>query len=394
MSRVNVWQQEARIDEGSIVLEAIVENADAEGSRHSLWYRIPEQYSELLTSSCDPFIVAILFKCMAAKKDLVAHGQLSPSLLQNLTEFQSVWHCWQPQKYRPIEITAEIEAEETTSLTSEKTISSFSGGVDSCFTAFRHRQKLCGRGNRNLQACLMVHGFDIPLKQPDIFDRAFQNSQRMLDSLDVELIPIATNFRSLRQSWEDSYGTGLASCFLLLQQGFNRALIPSGEPYDRLPQFWGTHPITNHMLSNDNLKITHDGTAFSRLDKINVLAQWPEAMNSLRVCWEGRDKDRNCGQCEKCIRTMLGFRALGYEIPQCFPHDVTIDRILNLTAKTLNKPQKIELELVLERAKANRITESWVKTLEIALGTNAVLENLQVFKLKPLKNKFFPAKSS
>lgn len=43
----------------------------------------------------------------------------------------------------------------------------------------------------------MVHGFDIPLKEKETFENAAQRSQIMLSSLDVEMIPIATNFRQV-----------------------------------------------------------------------------------------------------------------------------------------------------------------------------------------------------
>jgi len=48
------------------------------------------------------------------------------------------------------------------------------------------------------------------------------------------------------------------------------------------------------------------------MDKLRLLVQYPEALARLRVCWEYLG-DYNCGHCEKCIRTMLGLRALNVD---------------------------------------------------------------------------------
>jgi len=135
-----------------------------------LWYQVPNEDSSLLNSSLDPFVVGTIFRAMIQSTDFVVHGQVSPSLLQNLTEFQAAWTCWNPKRYKEIEIIAQVEQEQPQAQLSDRAISTFSGGVDSCFTVFRHRKGLCGRLRRNLQACLMVHGFDIPLDQKEVLN--------------------------------------------------------------------------------------------------------------------------------------------------------------------------------------------------------------------------------
>jgi hypothetical protein len=64
--------------------------------------------------------------------------------------------------------------------------------------------------------------------------------------------------------------------------------------------------------------ILHDGSRFSRLEKVRELASWPTAINSLRVC-PGNAGDRpNCGRCEKCLRTRLELLAVGVESTEAF----------------------------------------------------------------------------
>ena len=365
MRQIHLWQEEATQSDGFTTVSVTLEQPNRTPSR--LWYCLPSEYSPLITKSCDPFVVATIFLAMGQSTDLVVHGEVSPSLLQNLAEFQAAWACWCPQRYQPVEITAEVEREQF-KVESEKAIAAFSGGVDGCFTLWRHRMGRCGRWQRNVQAGLMVHGFDIPLAQEENFKLTLQKSGAMLASLDVELIALATNFRELQQDWEDAFGAAIASCLMLFQGGYSAGLIGSSDPYQALNLPYGSNPITDPLLSSQSFQIICDGASCTRLQKVQEIANWQAAMTNLRVCWEGNQYDKNCGRCEKCIRTILNFRVLGLGLPPCFEQDVTDEQILGM--KKLKKAQLIELYPILEAAKVRGITDSWVKSLDQFIAAN------------------------
>jgi len=369
--KLHLWVESITEVDGAAVRQATIESPDEEPVH--LWYRLPAEHRPLLTESCDPFVVAVLFRAMRKARDLVVHGTVSPSLLRNLEEFQAAWACWRPERYRHIEITAEVERESPRASDSDATIAAFSGGVDSSFTVFRHRTGRCGRLRRNLQAGLMVHGFDIPLDQRDTFQRAAEKSSRMLASLGVTLIPMATNFRGLGEDWEDVFAAATTSCLMMLQRGYAVGLIGSSEPYHRLVLPWGSNPVTDGLLSSDAFQIIHDGAAFTRTEKVKAIAEWPEARQYLRVCWQGEQKDRNCGRCEKCIRTILNFRVAGLGLPECFERDVDDAQIMKL--KNLNSPQTAEFEQILSAAREASISESWVTALERTVHWNRLRAN-------------------
>ncbi len=367
MQTTHLWPEETVEANGSTTVSITIERPTQERTR--LWYRVPTEYSNHLTHTCDPFVVATLLLAMNQSTRLLIHGEVSPSLLQNLTEFQAAWACWCPQKYRQIEMTAEVEREFSRTIATDKAISTFSGGVDSCFTVFRHKTGRCGRLKRNLHAGVMVHGFDIPLEEQDVFERAAGKSKAMLASIGMELIPIATNFRHLGQDWEHVFGTGVASTLMLLQGGYQVGLIPSSDCYNAMEIPYGSNPITDYLLSNQNFQIVHDGASFTRIEKTWEISNWSEVLQNLRVCWEGSHKDRNCGRCEKCIRTILGFRVLGMDLPPCFEQDVTDEQILGIQG--LRKYQIIiQLEPILEAAKGANISDPWMRALEQCIRNN------------------------
>jgi hypothetical protein len=102
----------------------------------------------------------------------------------------------------------------------------------------------------------------------------------------------------------------LASIALLLAPQFRRVYIPSSHSYAQLFP-WGSHPLLDPLWSIEGTEIVHDGCEASRVEKVKYLASCDVAIKHLRVCWENRNGAYNCGQCEKCLRTMVSLRIAG-----------------------------------------------------------------------------------
>jgi len=375
INKTHLWPEQPSETGDTITWGVTIENANNKCSH--LWYRIPVEYKEIITAGCEPFVLGALFMAMSQATDLVVHGQVSPSLLRNLEEFQNAWISWRPEWYTKIEIMADRELESSKAVNSARAIMAFSGGVDASFTAWSHKKGQRGRLTCDIATGVMVHGFDIPLDRGDDFRFAAEKSTRMLASLGMTLIPVTTNFRELEGDWEDTHGAGLASCLMLFQDNYARGVIASTEPYNSLVIPWGSNPITDPLLSGNSFQIIHDGAAFTRSEKIRTIAQWPEALRNLRVCWQGEQKDRNCGRCEKCVRTILNFRVMGIDLPECFEHDVTDQQILSLKGLRPGTPQFVSLEEILSTARTAAISESWVTALEQCLYKNRMGANGQ-----------------
>ena len=376
MSELNLWPESFKEENGKTTISATIERSTG---RLKLWFQVPSEYQDLLTTNCDPFVVGVIFIAMAEKSDLVVHGEVSPSLLRNIEEFQAVWSCWRPDRYTAVEIVPDTEKEDV-DRRKKMAIAAFSGGVDACFTVFRHSSGLAGRRTQKIDAGVLVHGFDIPLDQGDVFERVILRSKNLLKTLGLKLIPLATNFRGLGGDWEDSHAAGIASSLMIFQGHYGAGLIGSSGPYNGFVIPWGSNPLSDRMLSSKAFEIVHDSAEYTKLEKVRKLAQWPEAIKELRVCWQGEQLDRNCGCCEKCIRTILIFRANGMGLPQCFERDVTDDQILGLTK--LTKGQTRELESILGFSRSSGISGSWVDALEKCLSRQNRKDLWTIFKKK------------
>ncbi len=330
MTDVHLWPDRKLLQDGTLELSATIESAGRKRAR--LWYRVPADWRECVAESVDPLVVGSLLYLLRIGRDARVRGDVSPSLLANLDEFQLAWSIWRPWKYKRIGLEAEREIEAGPRSEGNRAVCAFSGGVDSAFTALRHVSGIGVRHRLPLKAGVIVHGFDIPLDAPEMFDRARVRAAKHVGLLGLDLIPVITNFRDIDVDWWDAFGAGVASSLMLFQGRYDTGLIAQGDPYQSLVNHIanGSNALTDPLLSSSSFRIVPDGAGQRRIEKIEALSRWPEGLQFLRVCWQGAEKDKNCGRCEKCIRNILTFRALGLGLPPCFPRDVSVEQIRRL----------------------------------------------------------------
>lgn len=356
-----VWPQAVQRREDLVEISVRLETAGA--AARTLWWRLPAEHEASLPDSQDAFVLGTIFLAMRHASHLRVHGKVSPSLLRNLEEFQAAWHCWHPERYHPVEIEADREQESEAAI-GDRAALMFSGGLDSCFTAWRHTQKLCRRRLQNLSAAVMVHGFDIPLAEPEGFRRAAENSRTLVGSVGLELIPVATNFREFDDDWEQTHGAALACCLHLVSKRFSTGLIAGSHVYPGLRFPWGSNPLTDGLLSSRSLRVVYDGGEYTRREKARAVASWSEAMSCLRVCWEGPHKERNCGRCLRCVGTAICFAVEGKPIPTSLPIPSLVTAIRGLATARINPVSVTRLEELLAAARQAHLHAPWVDELE------------------------------
>ena len=364
-SSMQVWPKESRVENGELLLSADIQMTGSENK--NLWFKMPEAYADRIGRNCDPFAIAVVMLAMKAGCKLHMHGVVSRSLLRNLEEFQAAWSCWLPNRLAEVEMVVDEVEEQVSSVGKRTVATSFSGGVDSCFTAYMHATKRMGWRNLPVTSGLFVHGLDIPLSDPEGYRSISKRVEVLLNSLGLEMLRMSTNLRDVLDphvNWINSFGTGVAACLSIFQGCFFAGLIPGSYAYDVLHLDNGSNPIGDPLLGSDSFRIVHDGARYRRFDKIKAINEWPEAREHLRVCWQGASSEYNCCRCEKCIRNILTFRALGVPQPPCFPRDVDDDqiRMLELKGASLNT-----IANLVDSARKAGIRESWLSAAEYAL---------------------------
>jgi hypothetical protein len=357
-------------DKGSVVRLA-ASLLEADGSQQRLWWELPASMANVVTPWADPWVVALLFPIMQRRRSVHIKGRVTPSLLTHVDQFMHVWAMWRPDKYQPAELVADEIVEQPAAIHPGVAVASFSCGLDSCFTVYRHVRGLAGRHSRRIGLGIMQHGFDVRLDQENsdgMFRSLLSDATIMLESLGLPCIPMTTNFRQLDVDWADAYATQLAAGMMLLSRGYDAGLIANDLPYFELgPRPWGLHPVTSVMLGADRFRIIEDGFEYSRVEKAKTVANWPQAMRHLRVCFgvHNPGSHENCGICDKCIRTQLAFRVAGCARPVSFKEHASprLIRRVRITPST-----RATWLLLAERAEARGFGKTpWAKAIRTAL---------------------------
>lgn len=336
----------------------------------------------------DGFLFAIIFLAMQYGKPLRVHGPISRGAIFNISEFQSAWVCWRPDKYKMIEIIPDEIIDIPNRIHPSQAISAFSGGVDGTFTAIRHKLQQLGNASYPLTDVLFVHGFDVPLAKPETFDLLLRRVRPLLDELGLKTRIIRTNLKETAgQYWEDSFAAQLAACLHNYSHAFDHALIGSGEPYTNIFYPWGSTPATDYLMSGDSMRLVLDGSAYTRTEKVETLRHHPTALKTLKVCWEGTSQDRNCGVCEKCIRTKLNLLAVGVSDAPCFDQPLELEQILKI--RLINDAQLLELQTILDFVKKHDVDGPWVHYLEERINSFLDSKKKKTTPLKRMAHKIF-----
>ncbi len=313
----------------------------------------------------DGFVVGILMYAMRIGQDIRVHGAVSSQALRNIDEFQDAWQLWMPTVYTKIGIEPDGTVEDVAVQRAPDAIAAYSGGIDSTFTLLRHANAGLGAASYPLKrTVLMVHGFDVPLAQPEQLDALKRRTAPFLDELGLERRVIRTNLKDLRLTkWDDTFMLQLVCCLHNYSHEFGYALVGSAKPYDALRFPLGSTPATDRLLSGAAMQIVHDGAAFSRTHKTELIARSPTATRCINVCWEGDSRLSNCGICEKCVRTQLNFLAVGLAHPSCFAEN--LDPVQSIPTILLrNASMCCEFESIVKYARTHSVVDPWVDALQ------------------------------
>jgi hypothetical protein len=212
----------------------------------------------------------------------------------------------------------------------------FSGGMDATYTFF---------ANRHLKPRLIqVFGTEFPLSNTRYLDLIVKESSAFADTHGVEISFVYTNFfflfdqRAIIHQWSrvrervngDLWkGTGYALGFLSMSAPlsagrFNHMMIAAWankEHADRMRENPdSSSPGIDQKIAWSNLRVEHHG-CLHRFEKAQAMKDWLPG-NRMRVCWmcdkvtEG-NTTMNCGQCEKCARTIVALAIGGVDPAQC-----------------------------------------------------------------------------
>ena len=310
---MRIFKIKKYISENKAILSAWVDSS-AFSKPQNIFFCYPSKYIDYLHETADPFFPAVLIPAMINGEDIEIQAPLSARILENQAVIQDIFTTWHPDKFKRVKITAQA-LEKPLKKVFNKNATFFSLGVDSMYSMLKHLPQNESSSENGLSNLIYMKGLELPLsiysKRQDI--QVIQSIKRLAKHYNLEVIIGETNLRDIFPlDWEDYYfGPGLAATALSLSNGFSNIYIPSSHSY---AVFFHdpSSPLLDHLWSNENTRIIHDGAEKERAQKISdLIVQDTYALNNLRVCVDNDGGIHNCGKCGKCIRTMVTLEILG-----------------------------------------------------------------------------------
>jgi hypothetical protein len=299
--------------DGSSTVSATIE---FHGRPAELWYRFRGAVPE---ASASAFVPAVLLPAMLQRRPLVFESPVSPRLLEALPTIQDIYATWVPALQRvPVRAASGDAHASTSGEPGPDSASFFTGGLDSLYTYLTHRDRI--------GSLVFVPDFSAAMSA-DRRENATKWLREAAAEFGVRLIEVETNHERLLEDWleiglrgqpsptlmkfELAHGAALAAVAHLLPRSIGRVFVAASFTYNHLAPL-GSHPLLDPLWSTEARSIVHDGCAATRVDKARVVATSEIALRTLQVCASGGTGEfRNCGRCDKCLRTMVNLRVVG-----------------------------------------------------------------------------------
>jgi len=240
---------------------------------------------------------------------------ISSQTLAAVRKFNDLMMIWNPRKIYPISIFANNIYDAPGTDPNSNGLLCLSGGVDSTFSAITARPDI------RLTHGMLVAGLDYSDTQNAGFQSLSERLDKFSQKTGYEFFTTETTLRHMGIHWEMLNLPLLAMCLSFHSSVFGRGIVSSD--YTAGTEL-ACHPFHNsgpaaNALSTSNFPILHLGQETVRSAKVIAIANDPrDLLASISVCNKADGGRKNCGICEKCIRTKLNLMCGGFERPDLF----------------------------------------------------------------------------
>jgi hypothetical protein len=280
-----------------------------------VYFETTEEFGGYLSIDTDAFVTAaILAACAHGERRLLVEGEICPVLRDGLVTAMSLVSHWYHLGWEPVVLEGKTRSTGRPRSLEQRAALFLLGDIDSLATLRANRLNYLPQHPATVRDGFLVYGLE---DQPPAFEHLLASLSGFARAADITLIPVYTNLRSLddrSEFWCDlSEAAGLSSIAHAFKQRISRAYIAASSDIPNLSPH-ASHPLLDPNYGSHDVAIRHDGVALSRLAKTRLVAEWDVALAALRVCdrREHAPADYlNCGQCEKCLGTLLALLALG-----------------------------------------------------------------------------------
>jgi hypothetical protein len=338
-------------------IAATVRWEDCDHEDYEVYFETDEKFAEDFDSNPHAALSAYLIPALRhGEERIFIEAEVCPEFKDGANTAMS-WmsHWFYGENRKPVRIEAKTRSKIPTPQRSSRAGLLFSGGIDSMASLRRNRLNFPLEHPGSIKDGIFAYGFDVRFEEN--FDEMVGSLSDIVEETGITLIPFSSNLFSHYQKldldllvkhpgvWAYQYqGGALAGAAHLFTNRLDVVKIACTYDITNLRPF-GNHPLIEPNFSSHDMQIRHDGITLSRLDKVKLIAGWDAGLQSIRVCnqlfvWDSESKsyrernpikpgELNCGQCWKCVATMLALLVAGaLHKASTFPNnDISADLI-------------------------------------------------------------------
>jgi hypothetical protein len=317
-----------------VAADVIWEDRDA--PTQTLAIETTDQFARDLEPGPDAFLLALLpLAQWLGEKRVSIEGRVCCRLRDGLGAAVQLFAHWY-ERCRSVSIEPTRGFAPTIARGEPRAACFMSGGIDALSLLRANRLEYTAEHPSFLRDGILLFGlnsFDADAAGPKAdrlaaFEAHVRRMTSFAETVHLTLTPVRTNIRALYPDF-GSWGAvgvaaGVLSTGMCLSRRIDRVELGSAGLGVNSPPH-GTHPCLDHHYATEAVAVRPAQLALTRFEKTRIVAEWENALSVLRTCFYHRIPDAghiNCGECEKCLRTMLALVALGkLDRAPTFPHD-------------------------------------------------------------------------
>lgn len=307
-------------DGATVRVQARLEWEDSNHAPLDLFVQTEEAFQDAMWPDPNAFLVAsILAAWHGGERRIRVEGTLCPALVNNLSGVFMMLRSWYPGAFG-----ADPRVEATNGIQpllpfGQGAVSLMSGGIDSLCLLRANRLFYPSGHPSSIKAVLSVAQAAQPFATKEALYKKMEGRlgaiRPVAAEAKAEVIPVVTNTWWLNPDGyfygQKAYSSQLSAIVAFFSKRFHIGYIASSYDAAFTNKPWGSHPQLDAYYSSSHFQMENSGTEMTRLRKVEMVADWPVALHHLRVCQNDNSGSKNCGTCEKCIRTMLMLEGFG-----------------------------------------------------------------------------------
>lgn len=344
-----------------------------------LWFSVDEVYKDYLCDDyADCFLVCLLLIAIRTEQDIKVEAPVSRKLLFNIqnTMIPLFMNIFTPPTSKVIKIIA--EAKDDILYKAKGVGCGCSLGVDSLSSFLKHYGDNVMDGYKVTHLTLFNSGqlgdYDLEGVEEN-FRKSVEELKPFSEAVNLPVVAINSNLNSFYRycgvSLLQSFVNRTVCCALALQKLFGKYVYASSYT---IKQFNFSTVDQSHMeatyaplFSTENMELILSNPMLTRVEKTDFISKSPLTPRFLQVCWaeqtalevwhnttflEGKTK-KNCGWCDKCLRTLLTLEVLGrnldeyggqFELSKYYEHrDKYIEKVFKEYKSNIFYEEMVEL---------------------------------------------------